>query len=447
MRIPLPNSDLFLKLFTDLTGLSIKPLITGIATDSRLCENDDMFIAIKGNQVDGHSFLPALFNKGCRVALVSKVNDSLPELNQYLVPDPIRTIGELAKRWRQNFDFPVIAITGTNGKTSTKELLAHILQPNYKVHATKGNYNTSVSLPLTVLQLSNRHSISIFELGANQPGDIKYLCEILNPTHGIITNIAPAHLEGFGSVNEIADEKGELFSSLSDGIAFVNQTDERVASLPTFGKKITYGLTPECDFPVDFYTESDDSLSIMVDTEDIQTGSSNVIFVKNVLAAITIARTLGISWDIIKKQILSFNPPPGRCVVTNYGNNTVIDDTYNANYESVSAAIDFLRGFGGTGRRIFAFGDMYELGEYTREYHEKVGEKCEESELDIVLTVGDHTLYTDAILKNIPVHQHFSSKSELGKELSNIISEEDIILFKGSRGMAMETIIQEVFQS
>ncbi|MFC1550589.1 UDP-N-acetylmuramoyl-tripeptide--D-alanyl-D-alanine ligase [Candidatus Neomarinimicrobiota bacterium] len=430
-----------------IIGLSLTHSITGIATDSRLCEKDDLFIAIKGDHVDGHSFLQEIYDKGCRAALVSDIDNSLPELNQYLVKDPVMTIGELAKRWRKNFDFPVIAITGTNGKTSTKELLSHILQPNYNVHANKGNYNTSVSLPLTVLQMSSEHSIAIFELGANQPGDIKYLCDVLHPTHGIITNIAPAHLEGFGSIDEIAFEKGELFRALANGISFINQTDDRVAGLPTFGEKITYGLTPESDFPADFYTESEGTLSIMVDAEDIPTGSSNVIFVKNVLAAITIARTLEISWDTIKKQILFFNPPSGRCVVTNYGKNTVIDDTYNANYESVSAAIDFLKGFGGTGRRIFAFGDMYELGEYAREYHEKVGEKCNESELDIVFTVGNYSQYTDAVLKNIPLHHHFSSKTELGKELSNIISEDDIILFKGSRGMTMETIIQEVFQS
>ena len=340
---------------------------------------------------------------------------------------------------------PVLGITGTNGKTSTKELIKHVMNGNMNVHATEGNYNTSIGVPLTVFTMTSSHEISILELGANQKGDIRYLCEITKPNHGLITNIAPAHLEGFGSVEEIAKEKGELFLSLNKGFSFINNADEKVNTLPCSGKKISYGLTPTCDFPSDIISEDDGSLTLVIDSEEISTDSRNLTFLKNVIAAASVSITLGVEWDVFRDQILSFEPPKGRCQVTQFNSVTVIDDTYNANLESTIAALDYLIALGGNGRKIFIFGDMFELGQDTESHHRKIGEKCKQTELDAVYLLGEKTLFTDMELNSSTTHRHYSSKNELISSLTNSFKEGDKILIKGSRGMAMETIIQGIF--
>ena len=174
------------------------------------------------------------------------------------------------------------------------------------MHATEGNFNTYIGLPLTLLQMNESHDISIIEMGASVPGEIKVLCTIAEPSHGIITNVAPAHLEGFGSLETIAHEKGVLFRSLDDGISFVNQADKMVSIIPFNGQKITFGLTPECDFPADIYHENDGTLTLILDAHEIPTGSHNLSFIKNSIAVSAIAVTLGIKWNVLTKHLQSF---------------------------------------------------------------------------------------------------------------------------------------------
>ena len=272
-----------------------------------------------------------------------------------------------------------------------------------------------------------------------------YLCELTKPNHGLITNIAPAHLDGFESVEEIAKEKGELFLSLNNGFAFVNKTDEKVSSLPSSGQKISYGLTPTCDFPADIISEDDGSLTLIINSEEIYTDSRNLTFLKNVIAAASVSITLGVEWDVFRERITSFDTPKGRCQVKQINSVTVIDDTYNANLESTIAALDYLMAFGGDGRKIFIFGDMFELGRDTELHHRKIGEKCRQSALDAVYLLGEKTLFTNMELNSSIKHQHYSSKNELIISLKDSFKEGDKILFKGSRGMAMETVIQGIF--
>jgi len=354
-------------------------------------------------------------------------------------------IGNIANAWRNQFDIHVIGITGSNGKTSTKDLLVHVLQSSYKVHATQGNFNTTIGLPLTLLQLDDEHSVSVLEMGASVPGEIKALSQIAEPTHGIITNIAPAHLEGFGSIETITEEKSALFRALENGISFVNLADDKVASLEISGEKVTFGLTPDCDFPADIHQEEDGSLTLILDAHDIPTGSQNLSFIKNSIAVSAIAVTLGVEWDNVIERIQSFTPPSGRCQVKQFDDITVIDDTYNANLISSLAALDYLKAFSGNGRRIFVFGDMFELGPTSHEQHRKVGKKCTELGLDGVFTLGENTIHTDSALNSGIDHKHFDSHDELIHSLKDHIHSGDKILFKGSRGMTMEKVIQGVF--
>lgn len=446
MRINLPNSKTFSKIFNESTGIKISESIKGIATDSREIQSGDLYIAIKGEKVDGHSFLNQVFENGALAALVSDINDQVHG-NQIQVRDTIESIGKIATEWRRQFNIPIIGITGSNGKTSTKELLRHILSSKFDIHATEGNYNTSIGLPLTLLQLNAFHGASILEMGANRAGDIEILAKIANPNFGLITNIAPAHLEGFGSIEAVAKTKAAIFENLGNGIAFVNAADRRVKEIALKVDSISFGLNPDCDYPADLHYEEDGTITLTINTEEIPTLSSNLSFAKNIIACCAIARELDVEWEAIKDRVSTFSPPKGRCEVKNNGSYIIIDDTYNANLESTLAAIDYLSAFSGQGEKVFIFGDMLELGDVSREQHIAIGKKCDEMELSAVLTYGKETIATSESIKKVKINQHFDSKEELIDFLQKIITSNDKILIKGSRGMRMETIIQGIMEN
>lgn len=441
MRITLPDPEAFSALLTTLTGQTPSSPITGISTDSRECLTGNLYIALKGEHADGHQFIQQAMENGAVAVLCQDKVEINNAMDFFIVDDPLSFIGRMARKWRQKFDIPVIGITGSNGKTSTKELLKHIFAKNEMVHATSGNFNTSIGLPLTLLQLSTYHTISIIEMGANSPGDIASLCEIAEPTYGLITNIAPAHLEGFGSIEEVARTKGALFRSLENGLSFMNMADEHIRKMKVKGETITYGLSPDCDFPADIHHEEDGSITVTINTEEIETGSHNLSFVKNVIAASSIAIQLGVDWDVFKTQVRTFRSPQGRCEVKQLNDFTIIDDSYNANLASTIAAIDYLQAFSGNGRRVFIFGDMFELGDGSAEHHHQVGQHCLASDIDAVFSTGAETSATDAALNGSIIHQHFDSKLKLLSYIKDWVQAGDKILVKGSRGMAMETII------
>ena len=441
MRINLPHPNKFAKIWEEVTGVALNKTVRGIVTDSREVRPGDLYIAISGDRVDGHTFIKDVFEKGAVCALV---NSEIENADEQLIKvnNSVSTIGKVAKAWRNQFDIPVMGITGSNGKTSTKELLKHMLSAQFNIHATEGNFNTSIGLPLTLLRLTRENTMSLLEMGANQPGDIAQLCEIAQPTHGVITNIAPAHLEGFGTIEAVAKTKGELFACLSKGVSFINAADYRVGALEILGDAISFGLTPECDYPADIHHEKDGTITLTVDAEEIPTHSVNLTFAKNVIACVAISRTLGLSWGEIRENVASFQPPKGRCEVKNNGMITIIDDTYNANLESTVAAIDYLKAFSGNGQRIFVFGDMFELGDLSQDQHRRVGEKCNEAELSAVFTIGEETVTTDAIITYSELHKHFDNKDDLLISLKSIVKDGDKVLVKGSRGMKMETIVE-----
>ena len=446
MRISINHPEVFATIFESVTKSKLHRPITGISTDSRDIQHGDLYIAIIGEKVDGHKFLIQVEKAGAVAALVSNLNTSI-DMQQIKVSDTIKEIAKISHEWRMRFDIPVIAITGSNGKTSTKELLLHILSTKFKMHATKGNFNTNIGLPLTLLEIEPSHNISILEMGASGPGEIDNLCSIAKPTHGIITNIAPAHLEGFGTLETIAYEKGALFRALGQGISFVNQADEMISNISIAGEMITYGLSPDCDFPADIFHEDDGTLTLIIDTNVIPTGSHNLSFIKNCIAASAISITLGMNWNELKEKLQSFSAPKGRCFVKQINDITVIDDTYNANLTSSLAALDYLNAFTSDGRKIFVFGDMFELGPTSNEQHRKIGERCSELGLDGVFTVGNHTKHTDSVLKNGIMHKHFETKENLIESLKSILNSGDKILFKGSRGMQMDQVIEGVFDN
>ena len=448
MRVDISNSTEISNVIFELYGVQIKNTIRGITTDSRNLMNGDIYVAIEGENNDGHNYLNQVDALNASAVIVDK-NKEFNNLNAQIISvnDTIKAIGNIAKSYRQKFTIPIIGITGSNGKTSTKELLSHVLDGEFNVHATNGNFNTSIGLPLTILELNKDHDISILEMGANQQGDIEYLCSIAKPTHGLITNISSAHLEGFGSIENIAKTKGALFSSLKHGMSFVNYADEKVKNAHSIGNKISYGLIAECDFPADIHYDEEGSIILTIDAREIHTNSKNLSFAKNVIAVASISITLGLDWDYFQEKILTFKPPKGRCQVSKYGSITVVDDTYNSNLESCCAAIDYLCAFSGTGRNIAVIGDMLELGSASKKQHEKLGKKCNSSNLDAIFTLGVETLSTKNTIKNKKTNDHFENHNHLISALKSFLISDDKVLFKGSRGMQMEKIISGVFEN
>ena len=447
MRINIKNSNRFAETIKFLTGESLDNPITGITTDSRNCKSGDFYIALSGIRSDGHKYINDVERKNASAALVNEINvTNEHKIKQIQVDDTKKSLALIANKWRRYFDIPVIAITGSNGKTSTKELLNHVLSDRYNVHSTQGNYNTSIGLPLSLFEINKYHDISIVEMGANQPGDIQYLCKIAEPTHGLVTNISSAHLEGFGSVENILETKTALFNNLDNGISYVNYADERLRSVKINGKKITYGLNAECDFPADIHHENDGSIVLTIDSKEIKTKSKNLSFAKNIIAVTAVSITLGLEWEWLQEKILTFRPPKGRCKILDHKSITIIDDTYNANLESCLAAVDYLMAFAGSGRKIVVLGDMLELGEASKQQHEKLGLKCSEAGLDAVFTIGQEMKYTQSVIKGVPLNIHHENSDDLITHLRSEIKDNDKILFKGSRGMKMENILYGVFK-
>ena len=230
-------------------------------------------------------------------------------------------------------------------------------------------------------------------------------------------------------------------------MSFVNYADEKVKNAHSAGNKISYGLIAECDFPADIHYDDAGSIILTIDAREIRTNSKNLSFAKNVIAVASISITLGLEWDYFQEKILTFKPPKGRCQVSKYGSITVIDDTYNSNLESCSAAIDYLCAFSGSGRNIAVIGDMLELGSASKKQHEKLGKKCNSSNLDAIFTLGVETLSTKNTIKNKKTNDHFENHNHLISTLKSFLISDDKVLFKGSRGMQMEKIISGVFEN
>ena len=446
MRIDLPDPDLFHQMMEVEIKKDVDAVITGIVTDSFEAMPGDLFLALKGEKTDGHRYLAHAKNKGCTAALVTH-RDSTVDLPQISVDNVTETISILSKVWRTNFKTPILAITGSNGKTTTKDLLVHIISSTGPIHGTRGNYNTRLGLPLTLLELSHHHTLSILEMGANTMGDIGYLCDIAQPHYGLITNIAPAHLQYFGTIENVIKTKGELFKCLpKNGIAFINAEDEHVKSLWTEAQTITYGFSHKCDFSSDIYHPKNEPLSLIINGYEINLNSYNETFAINVVAACTVAASFDVSWETIQKQVPTFEPTSGRCRVKHFEDITIIDDTYNANPQSTSAAINLLFSLPANGKRIVVFGDMLELGKDSEIYHQEVGKQCVQSGVDALFCYGSDSISTVNAAKDKILATHYTDKDALVSDLKSIIKSGDVVLVKGSRGVEMETIIEEVFK-
>ncbi|GMQ91294.1 MAG: UDP-N-acetylmuramoyl-tripeptide--D-alanyl-D-alanine ligase [Gammaproteobacteria bacterium] len=421
-------------------------IFKGVSTDTRSLQADDLFVALRGPNFDGHHFLANAIDVGAAGALLDhKVDTILPYIQ---VPDTTRALGVLASFWRQQFEIPVIAITGSNGKTTVKEMLKSILSEQGQVCATEGNLNNHIGLPLTMLRLSRQDRFLILEMGMNHKGEIDYLSRLAHPTVALINNAARAHLVGVGDIRDVALVKGEIFNGL-DGKAVIN-ADDQFSDLWIEQVKpreyMTFALDHKADVTA-LYQNTKAGLLIQLHTPEGEIemkvpflGKHNVM---NALAASTAAMMAGASLKDIKAGMKKLKQISGRLEIKKGINGAcVLDDTYNANPDSLAAGIQVLKDHGG--ERVLVLGDMAELGKAGKDIHKQVGELARQVGISRVFALGALTKKTARSFGK--QGKHFNSHQELVEALQDCMHGDMTILVKGSRLMHMEQVVNGITQ-
>ena len=423
-----------------------------ITTDSRDCPDGSIFLALKGDKFDGNQFALKALEQGCSYAIVSDpeiANSQQPTANSQqliLVDDTLQTYKDLAREHRRQFQIPVIGITGTNGKTTTKELIATVLQQKYNVLYTQGNFNNDVGVPKTLFGLNKEHDIAVIEMGASHPGDIKTLAETAEPTRGLITNVGRAHLQGFGSFKNVVKTKGELYDFLGhrgESLVFINVDNERlmdilpdtvwVAPYSTNIENVegcTVGEVVSCAPFLKFrWRESDTNLEEKGQDEptwyEVQTQLIGSYNIDNMMAAIAVGLNFGVEPADINRALEAYKPSNNRSQLTVTEHNHLVVDAYNANPSSMRAALENFR-LMEVSPKMAILGEMRELGNSSHKEHQKLVAQLAESGLDEVWLVGDE--FTD-----LPTtYRHFHDVEEVKTAIAEHKPEGYYILIKGS---------------
>lgn len=433
----------------------------GISTDSRTVMEGELFIALKGARFDGHHFAKEVLEKKAGGVVIEEDKAGEIRWNGYrsraviAVKDTLSALGDLAHDWRRKYRTPVVALTGSNGKTTTKEMIAACLETTFPVLKTKGNLNNLIGLPLTLLTLTEKERIVVLEMGMNVPGEIRRLTEIAEPDIGLITNIQKVHLKGLGSLERIKEEKGELFRRMRrDGTILVNQDDPQVIDLARhhLGQKITFGIEHPAEVmakEIRLRGAEGTSFTLILEGEmmEIHLRLLGRHFVPNALSAVAVACLFGVEVRQAKEALEHFQPFPMRMeIIPLKGEKTLINDAYNANPNSMELALETLTEVKGKGRAFAVLGDMLELGGFTREAHEQLGEKVSQLSIDFLVAMGEEApvVVGSAIRHGFPIEKAsvVESHSEAISRLRSMMQEGDWVLVKGSRRMAMEKIVE-----
>jgi len=428
--------------------------VRGVSTDSRTTQPGDLFIALRGESFDGHTFVGAAFAAGAVAAMVEEGFDAshLAGKPLVVVADTTRALGALARQYRDRYDIPFLAVGGSNGKTTTKEMIAKVLEEKYNVLSTEGNMNNHIGVPMTLFRLNRKHEVAVIEIGTNHPGEIAGLCRTLDPTHGVITGIGREHLEFFGSLDGVAEEEGELFKSLScraGGMAIVSADDPRVrvAAAPV-KRKLTYGfqtrgatvkgrrvgLDGEGRASFEFRSPA------MKRWHRVQLAIPGKHNAANALSAAAAGVVFHVPPVRICSALESCRPVSRRMESVSFGGVTVLNDTYNANPDSAIAALRTLASLRVRGKKIAVLADMKELGTRALEGHAEVGKEAAALGIDYLLTYGELARHIHAAA-GISGAIHYDQKNILAEYLAELITPGDAVLVKGSRGMHMEDII------
>ena len=441
-----------------LTQGDAETSFTGVSTDSRSIKTGELFFALRGEHFDGHRFFAEAIQRGGKGVVVDHEVDPPADRAIALmrVADTLQALGDLAHHWRKRHPIPLVAVVGSNGKTTTKEMAAAILGKRYKVMKNAGNLNNLIGLPLSLLQMNSTDGVAILEMGMNRTKEILRLTQIAEPDLGILTNIGPAHVEGLGSIEGIMEAKGELLQGMgAKGRLIFNADDPRVAELSQrfAGNKTSFGIhNPAVWQALAIRTRADGGVSFQLQGPagtiplSLQLLGRHQVY--NALAAAAAAFHLGAAIDDIKEGLDSFAPPAMRMELVTLGKGIkAINDAYNANPQSMDAALRTLQEVTG-GRKIAVLGDMWELGAYTEKAHQELGRSVKEYGVDLLFLLGQFAplVAEGAEQAGMAPQKIFIGKDHhaVGLHLSGIVKKGDWVLIKGSRIMRMEEIIKEL---
>lgn len=427
--------------------------------DTRLIKENDVYVGIKGENFDGNKFYDKAFDNGASVCILDNIEDI--DINKYKdktiikVEDSVIALGKIAAYKRSLYNIPVIAVTGSVGKTSTKDMIASVLETKYNVLKTKGNLNNNIGVPLTILELK-KHDCLIVEMGMNHLNEISYLTKIAKPTIAVITNIGTAHIGNLGSRENILKAKLEILEELDEnGVLFINNDNDllhkeynnlknkyevKTIGIDNASDYIAYNIKE--DITGSIFTIKDNDIE-----ENIQVNVATRPFIYNSLMGYAIGKELNIENDLIKKGISNLKLTAHRLEKKiNKRGVTIIDDTYNASYDSMKSALELLGK--SNNRKIAILGDMLELGDYTEEIHRKIGEDVVNNNIDILITVGNFSLYIkDEALKkgfNKDNIYSFEKQEDTYNLLNNILKEGDLVLVKGSHAINLDKLVEEM---
>ena len=412
---------------------------TGVCTDTRNIAQDNIFFCLKGENFNGNKFAKDALEKGASFVIVDEKQYQLNE-QCILVDDTLKTLQELAFFYRQKLNIPIIGITGTNGKTTTKELVCAVLSKKYKVYATKGNLNNHIGVPLTLLSINPADAeIAIVEMGANHIGEIAELCEMAQPDFGIITNIGKAHLEGFQSIDGVIRTKKALYDAVKkkSGTLFVNADDELLMTHSENNKRILYGNIGDIsgEFLSDRLYLTFALLDYPVEIQTQLTGNYNF---PNAMAAVAVGLHFDVSVEDIKMALENYKPDNNRSQVIRKEEKTIIIDAYNANPSSMQAAIENLMKVSSSCKAVL-LGDMFELGEESKLEHQRIVDILKTANIQYVYLLGETFSKTDA-----NASWKYTDFDTLANALHQQLPNEVTILIKGSRSMEMERFLDIV---
>ncbi|MBT4484947.1 MAG: UDP-N-acetylmuramoyl-tripeptide--D-alanyl-D-alanine ligase [Candidatus Latescibacteria bacterium] len=427
--------------------------ITGVSTDSRTIHGGEVFFAVRGEKFDGAEHVLGAFESGALCAVVNEdsMKEEFDKLAVIPVKDTIRALGEAASDYRSSFKATVVAVTGTTGKTTCREMMLAVLATRFHVHGTKGNYNNHIGMPLTVFGLDDSHECAVFELGMSAPGEIEYLAGIAKPDVGVILNVGPAHMELFSSVKFVADAKMELLDALdSEGTAVINGDDEhlKAGEFRSKSRLVRFGINR----PWDYWAENlvvhrDGCYSFDVEGHNVKLNVPGLHTVYNALAAYTTGMLLGVASSEAVKALEAFTAPDKRMQIVVKNGISFINDSYNANPMSMKSAAEVLNNVSipDGGRKIAVLGDMLELGNFSIKAHLNIGKVFAALSLEWLCFVGDNTAhYEQGALEGGFTSEKircFPDVKAASEFINDIKRPGDVILVKGSRAVGMENIL------
>jgi len=426
--------------------------VSNISTDSRTIKKGDLFVALIGERFDAHDFAFQAIKQGAMGAILSHEVKGLDELSAQssivMVKDTTKALGDIARYYKNKFSVTVIGITGSNGKTTTKDMASSVLSGKFSVLKSEGNLNNTIGLPLTLFRLSSAYDTAILEMGISIPGEMRQLVEIAQPNVAVVTNISTTHLEFLGSIEGVAKEK-QILAEYAES-AVLNADDPYVAKMRSVvkGNVIFYGIDKPADvIAKDIILDQDGRPEFTVNDKRIKLLSVGRHNVYNALASISVGMLFGVGLDSIKASLESYQHTPMRMQRLMVDGVTIINDTYNSNPVSMRAAVDLLKNLKCDGRKILVAGDMLELGEQSDEFHNATGRYIGLSGIvEMLVTVGDKAdkMVESAIETGMKKVIACKTNSEAAEYLRKTMNNGDIVLIKGSRGMKMEQIVKAI---